>query len=200
MSNERRRAQLFGAYERNQPALTVEIARLHLAAEPEDRSALLMYAEALTDLSRYGEARAAAERALAMSPADEPARRASALRLIGRLHEARSELREAEGYYREAMAAAPVHASAYIHLGGMLARNGRLEEAEALHRQAIACAEGAIGEAFLNLGLVQRARGDYVGALTSLREALRLDPADVTTQDALTDIEAVLFDFPAPDA
>ena len=194
MANERRRAQLLEAYERNQPALTIELARQYLATEPDDRSALLVFGEALTEVARYAEARAALERALALSQSDE---RLSALRLLGRLSDAQGRIGEAEEYYRAVIAAAPDHASAYVYLGAMLARAGRLEEAEQAHRQGIGCKDGAIGESYFNLALVQRARGDYVGALGSLRSALALDPEDSASQDALLDVEAVLFKFPA---
>jgi protein O-GlcNAc transferase len=200
MASDRRRAQLIAAFERDRPALTAELARLYLAEEPDDRSALLIYAEALTALARYELARTAAERALALAAPGEPARRASALRVLGRIHEAQAALPEAERYYREAIAAEPDHASAYLYLGGMLARRGRLDEAEPLHRRATECPDGAVDEAVLNLGLVQRARGDYVAALASLREAVRRDPTDGTAQHALADVEAVLFGFPAPEA
>lgn len=193
MSNDRRRAQLLEAYERDQPALTVELARLYLAEEPEDRSVLIIYGEALADMARHAEAHAAFEHALKLSAAGNGA---SVLRLLGRLYDARGELGEAERYYREAIADAPQHASAYIYLGAMLARMGRLDEAQALHLQATSCVDGAVDQAYLNLGLVQRARGDYLGALESLRHALTLDPTDSTAQDALLDLEAVLFQFP----
>ena len=191
------RQQFLEASNRDQPALTVELGRLHFAREPDDRTALILYGTALVGLARYAEARAAYEHALSLSPADE---RRRPLQLLGQLYDARYEAREAERYYREAIAAAPEHTSAYLFLGAMLARMGRLEEAEVVHRQATQCAVGDIDEAYLDLGLVQRGRGDYVGALASLRHALDLDPTDTDVQDALLDVEALLFQFPAPEA
>lgn len=193
MASERRLAQLLEAYERDQPALTVELARLYLADQPDDRAVLLIYGEALMGLARYGEGRSTFERALTLSA---PTQQTSVLRLLGRLYDARGELREAERYYHDAIAAAPTHASAYVYLGALLARTGRLDEAERIQQKAAACVDGAIDEAYLNLGLIQRARGDYVAALDSLRKAIALDPADTIAQEALLDIEAVLFEFP----
>ena len=43
---------------------------------------------------------------------------------------------------------------------------------------------------------VRRALGDYVEALECFRRALAIDPLDTTAQDALLDIEQVLFEFP----
>jgi tetratricopeptide (TPR) repeat protein len=200
MATADRRAQLLEAYEQGVPALTVELARLHLAAEPDDRSVLLILGDVLLDLGRHTEAQSVLERALALSPPSEPHRHASALRLLGQLHERRGEDREAETCYRQAMASAPEHASAYIHLGALYAQRGRLAEAEAIHQRATRCAEGAVDEALLNLGLVRRARGDYLGALESLRAALALDPEDETARSALRDVETVLFRFPLAEA
>jgi len=56
-------------------------------------------------------------------------------------------------------------------------------------------------EAYLNLGLVQRARRDNFGALTSLRQALAVDPDYSEAKVALADdIERVLFEFPSTEA
>ena len=193
MSNDQRRSQVLTAYREGQPALTIELARLYLETEPEDRTLWVIYGQALSDLARYAEARSAYERGLALTPEDE---RAPVFRLLGELHEARSELREAERYYRDAIALAPDHPSAYVYLGGMLARNGRLEEAEAIHRRGTQCVDGPTDEAFFNLGLVQRARRDYLGALASFRRAVELDPQYEEAIEAIRDLEAVLFEFP----
>ena len=192
MSSAKRREQLLEAHERDQPAVAVELARLYLADSPDDRSALLLYGDALADLARYAEARAAFERALALS---EPTQRALVLRHLGRLYDQRGELREAERYYREAISSSPQDGTAYIYLGAMLARAGRLEEAEVLHREATECTSGDIDEAYLNLGLVQRGRGDYFGALKSLRQALALAPPFGEEKNPFVDIERAL-EFP----
>jgi tetratricopeptide (TPR) repeat protein len=195
MTSTPRREQVLAAYTDDHPGLTLELARAYLSRDPDDRTVLLIYGEVLTTLRRLPEARVALERALELSEFDQ---RHAALRLLGQLHDAAGRIAEAEDAYQAAIAARPTHASAYIYLGGMLARFGRLEEAEAIHRRATTCIDGAIDEAFLNLGLVQRARGDYLGALASLREAQSRDPDDPGTAAALRDVERLLFDFPAP--
>ena len=193
MSSDQRRSQVLGAFKSAQPALTVELAQLYLETEPEDRHLWLIYGQSLSELARYAEARSAYERALALTPEDE---RAPVYRLLGQLHEARSELREAERYYRDAIALAPDHPSAYVFLGAMLALNGRLEEAEGIHRRGSECSDGPTDEAFYNLGLVQRARRDYFGALASFRRAVELDPDYEEAREAIRDVEALLFEFP----
>jgi tetratricopeptide (TPR) repeat protein len=71
-----------------------------------------------------------------------------------------------------------------------------LDEAGVVHAEATRLPEGATEEAWLNLGLVRRALGDYVEALECFRHALAIDPLDTDAQDALLDIEQVLFEFP----
>jgi tetratricopeptide (TPR) repeat protein len=96
----------------------------------------------------------------------------------------------------QAIDARPEDATAYIYLGVMLAKNGQLDEAEALHRRTTACADGCLDEAYLNLGHVLRAKDRYLDALECFRAALRRDPLYEAAQEALADIEQVLFQFP----
>jgi tetratricopeptide (TPR) repeat protein len=175
------------------PALTVELGKLYLAEYPDDAWALIYFGMALQDLARYAEARAAYERALALLPPEDHER---IYRQLGLLDQDQGSLRTAEDWYRQAIEARPSDATAYIYLGAMLAKNGRLDEAEACHRKATECLDGCIDEAYLNLGYVLRAKEQYLDALQCFREALSRDPLYTEAQDALEDIEQVLFRFP----
>ena len=187
--------QLLDAEHAAQPALAIELARRYLARWPEDRPALMAYGNALTSLARYAEARAVFDRALSLAADDMG--RGLTCNYLGHLARARFEVHEAEQWYRKAAALRPFDAGPRIFLGALLAKAGRLEEATAAHEEATRCPEGALEEAWLNLGLVRRARGDYVGALECFRRTLEIDPTDVEAQDALVDLEQVLFAFPA---
>jgi tetratricopeptide (TPR) repeat protein len=184
---------LCAAAEHRQPALTIELARRYLDKEPDDPRALLHLAAALRDVARYDGAHAAYERLLASLSSDA---HAVVWRQLGQLEEARSQLALAEGWYRRAIEARPLDATAYIFLGSMLAKAGRLTEAEQWHRRATECVDGCLDEAYLNLGFVLRARGEYIEALECLREAIRRDPDDPDAKEALADVEQVLFHFP----
>jgi tetratricopeptide (TPR) repeat protein len=188
---------MIAAFKGDLPAVTAELARLYLAAEPDDRSALLIFGDALTSLARYAEARASYERALELSSLEQ---RLAPLRQLGHLYEARGEFHEAERYFREAIAAAPTDASAYVYLGALLTRSGRLEEAEDILVRGTMCVDGEISEVYYNLGLAQRGRRDYLGALDSLRHAVERDPDYALARNALADVERVLFQFPAREA
>jgi hypothetical protein len=63
-------------------------------------------------------------------------------------------------------------------------------------RRAITCREGCVGEAYWNLGLVVRAREQYLEALERFRAALAVDPDYTAAQEALVDVEQGLFNFP----
>ena len=174
-------------------ALTIELAKLYLAQFPDDAWALIYFGMALQDLARYHEARSAFSTSLAVMPPENHER---LFRQLGLLSQEESQFEEAEHWFRKALEARPDDATAYIYLGAMLAKNGRLEEAETWHRRAVACPEGCIDEAYLNLGYVLRAKEEYLEALECFREALRRDPLYEAAQVALEDMEQVLFRFP----
>lgn len=186
-------AQLIAAHDRGFPGLTVELGKRYLAKYPDEAWALIFYGMALQTLARYREARTAYDQALPLLPPEEHER---IFRQLGHLEEDQAHIPQAETWYREAIVAKPHDATAYIYLGGMLAKNGRLDEAEECHRQGINCSDGCIEEAYLNLGYVLRAKEQYLEALQAFREALARDPLDTATQEAIADMEQVLFDFP----
>lgn len=193
MSTSQLRRHLIDAHQRDEPALTIELALLCIAEEPADRTVLLIYGDALTSVARHSEALEAYRKALELSSGAECTRVELQL---AKLYDQWGKHTEAEGYYRGVIDNRPHHTSAYIYLGAMLARMGRLAQAEELHRRATVCADGELAEAYLNLALVQRARRDYLGALASLRKAIELDPQYEEAKDTLSDIQRVLFEFP----
>ena len=90
------------------------------------------------------------------------------LRLQGRIA-------EAEATARQAMALAPNHAGAVMHLGNALAAQSRLDEAEAAFGQAIALRPD-FAEAYNNRGLSYMRRGQVTAAEQDLQRALDLRP------------------------
>jgi tetratricopeptide (TPR) repeat protein len=185
--------QLMAAFEAGHPALSIELGKLVLAEEPDLVPALMIYGSALASVARHDEALAVFEHVLQVAPPESYRR---IYQEIGHIHRARGEPREAEVAYRRASAYAPLDASPYIYLGGMLAGLGRLSEAEELHRSATRCVEGCIDEAWLNLGFVLRAQGRYFEALECFRRVLALEADDATAAAAVVDLEQVLFEFP----
>jgi Flp pilus assembly protein TadD len=158
----------------------------------------------LINAGRTGEAVAAYERALAISP-----EHAEALRGLGDLAFVGGDLPAAAGFYGRVLAAAPSDAGATVKLGVVRMRGGQREEAVALFRKAIEL-EPRNGEALLymagamassgrpaeaipyfnralatgmktpvlfnGLGMTRLELGDEAGAAAALQQSLALDP------------------------
>ena len=87
----------------------------------------------------------------------------------------------------------PRNASGYIFMGVAFSAQGRLREAEQVLREATeTCYEGALYEAFLNLGLILLARERHEEAAESLREAIHLNAECGPAIKALRDVEQCL--------
>jgi tetratricopeptide (TPR) repeat protein len=86
----------------------------------------------------------------------------------------------------------PRDATGHIFAGALLARLGRLEEAEAMHRAGTGFVEGAVDEAWYNLGLVLRGQERHAEAAAAFERAVALDPADREYRRALDDMRAAL--------
>jgi len=180
--------RLRAAWNADLSALTVTRARQYLAHYPECGPAWHMLGVALTELARYSEAEQALWNAVRLCPSEL---RRIPLNSMGHFHAARGEVARAARWYQRAIDAAPKHASGYIFLGGLLARQGRLREAEKVHRQATeSCEEGCLDEALLNLALVLRAQERFDEAAACLQEAIRIDPDYADAKSVLRDVES----------
>lgn len=181
--------RLRAAYKADLPALTVARAREFVAEHPDCGPAWKMLGTALVELARHHEGEEALRRAIALCPPDKlwiP------LAEMGHMYKSRGDFRAAAAWYRKAIDARPEEASGHIHLGGVLARAGRLHEAEIAHRAATRCKDGCRDEAFLNLGLVLRALERHDEAADCFEAALRIDPKYQAAKRALRDVHRTL--------
>jgi tetratricopeptide (TPR) repeat protein len=80
------------------------------------------------------------------------------------------------GLYREAIAAEPRHAAAYINLGRLLHARGQLPEAEAAYRDGLTHS-GPDATLYFNLGLVLEDLQRPADAADAYRAAVREDPS-----------------------
>lgn len=182
--------RLKAAYDADLNSLAILRARRYLARYPDHGYPWYLLGSALRALARYDEAEEALERAIALCPDD---RRRILLCERGHLEGQRGEYERAADWYRRAIEAQPTHAAGYIFLGGILGSQGRLAEAEEVHRTAVeTCYEGCLDEAFLNLGLILRARERFDEAAECFREAIRLDPGYRDARRVLRDVEGCL--------
>ncbi len=171
-------------------ALTIRYGRRYLVDYPEHGPAWHIVGIALVELARYEEAEQAYAKALEFCP---PAKRRIPLGHIGHLFHNAGDLDQAAQWYQKAIDAAPEDASSYGYLGELRAKQGRFQEAEEAHRAAIACPEGCIDEAYLNLGFVLRALDRYDEAAECFREAIGLQPGYRAAKKALRDVERCMM-------
>src|SRR5436853_450840 len=127
---EQQLKKLIAAFGEGLPALTIELCRKYLSKYPDDDVALLYFGMSLQSLARYDEARKVLEDAMCLFPDDKLY---LVYRQIGLLYQVRSNLKEAELWFKKAIENCPDEAGNYIYLGAMLAKNGRLDEAEIYH-------------------------------------------------------------------
>jgi tetratricopeptide (TPR) repeat protein len=148
-----------------------------------DASAIVMlYADALVELGRTADAREAYKLALTILPLSRHRRICDALAALELSAECYSV---AEEYSRRAIALDPDHASGYIYLGVCYASTDRIADAEAQFLRATVCREGAIDEAWFNLGRVQSTRGRKTDGAISFGRALAIDPKYEEARKAL---------------
>ncbi len=167
------------------PALTIRYGRRFVLQYPDHGLAWLLLGIALVELARYEEAEQAFVKAIDLFPEDQ---RSIALGHMGHLFKMSGDFEQAAHWYRLGIETTANDATYYIFLGGALARQGRLHDAEEAYRVATRCSEGCIDEAFLNLGLVLRARERFKEAAECFREALRLDPEYQAARWAVRDV------------
>ena len=135
-------------------------------------------------MARYKEGAAALHKAIRLT---RPARRFLPYLYMGDLFREKGSLAAAERWYRKAVETNPKTTIGWIHLGAVLAKQGRYSEAKRCHRRAIKLGIEDVDEAYLNLGLVLRAEGDYKGAIRCFDKALELDPKYAEAKRAKAD-------------
>jgi tetratricopeptide (TPR) repeat protein len=167
-------------------ALTIRYGRRYLADYPDHGPAWMLVGVALVELARYEEAEQAFAKAIEFCPTEK---RQVPLSQMGHLFLEAGDYDQAAEWYRKAVDADPGRATYHIFLGAVLAKQGRFHEAESEHRAAIACPEGCIDEAYLNLGFVLRARDRFEEAAECFREAIRLHSEYRLARRALRDVE-----------
>jgi tetratricopeptide (TPR) repeat protein len=170
-------------------SLTIVRAREILEHDPDFGPVWQFLGNALIELARYDEAEYALSEAIRLCP---PERMRIPLAGMGHLFADRGDYPRAAEWYRKAIESAPDHAGGYIHLGGTLAREGRLDEAEMVHRAATRCKDGCLDEAHLNLGLVLLAQERFVEAAECFERALELDPDYREAKKALRDVRRTI--------
>jgi len=106
---------------------------------------------------------------------DDDTARADRLIAQGQAEEDRGAFTAAEGFFRQAVAAAPRHARAHLNLGNALKQQGRLQEAIDAYRAAVE-AQPQDAPAHCNLGVALALAGNAAEAQRRFELALQLAP------------------------
>jgi len=136
-------------------------------------------AQALTEIGRHDEAKAAARRALALKPDF-----AEAWNTIGNIHANLGETVEAAAAYRRVLALKPDFGIALVNLAQQLADLGELDEARRLLERALK-AEPKNDSAWNALGLVELNAKHFDPAISHFRKALAIAPGQVNAANNL---------------
>ena len=182
------RQRIHEANQNSQVATCVRLAENWLKHHPDDVLVMLDYAEVLKDMARYDESLELYHKIVELQPTFSK----WVYGLIGHLYRYKGDFPEAEYWYERARLEYPDDASAFIFLGAIQARQGKLDEAEATHRRATLCSEGQIDEAYHNLGLVLRGQGRLEEAAECFRKAIDIDPEYEDSIEALDDVETAM--------
>jgi tetratricopeptide (TPR) repeat protein len=167
-------------------ARVVERGAAVLASGADPSSVIMLYGDALEELGRTSEARDAFTLALTILPAARHRRVLDALAVL-ELHA--GSYAAAETYCERAIALDPDHASAHVYLGNVYSHTDRVADAELQFARATDCSEGAIDEAWYNLGGVQLKLGRTSEAESSFRRALAIDPDYELALEALASLD-----------
>jgi len=176
------------ADENREMALCRELCERRLAAYPDDAWVLYLYAGQLIELNSFTEADQVLQKAERLT---EPKLLHWVLCRRGALYEKMGNWGGAIDVYLDAHRLKPSEVGPLVFAAVTLHRAGRLEEAIEIAIKATQCSEGAIDEAYFNLGgfyLVQRR---YEEARTCYQRVLEIDPTDESSQRWLDDLEKV---------
>jgi tetratricopeptide (TPR) repeat protein len=166
----------------------IEVFNRYLTHRDEDMEARYFFGECLRRIGRRADAEAEFIRVL-KSDSSYSDRRIH-IRLA-QLYQDWGKHELAETYWAEACKSKAVHGWEWIMRGANLANWGRFDEAARCQRNALEIGDCDRDEAFLNLGFVKRATGDYVGAENAFREALAITPEYPHAIEALETLQGV---------
>lgn len=110
---------------------------------------------------------------------------------LGKLRSAQGRLVEAEKHFANALKLNPSTTATAIFLADCLFKQEKFDEAQNI-LLASTVAKGHLEELYLNLGLIERAKGNYLAARNYFIEALEAMPNYSDAQKALDDVQACL--------
>lgn len=181
--------QLFSAYDNGQFALALLRCRKFLAYVPDHYPTWIVLGSSYTEMHRYADAEKALTTALSRAP--KKGKYLSSVNL-GHLEESRGNLSLALKWYRRATRINSDNATAWVYCGHISFAQGSLKQAEKFNRRALRCKEGAIDEAWFNLGGALLAQDRLEEARECYVKAIAIDPKYGIAKKRLKDVELAM--------
>jgi tetratricopeptide (TPR) repeat protein len=179
----------FNAWQADEYAHALELCREMVRDFPDYPVGWLVHGIVLYELARYDEAEQVIHAAIEGLSGETLYH---GYQNLGHLYRQSGNYGEAEKWYRKAVELDPDNVGTQVFLGALLAQKGDLAGAEAVYREATRRANGAVDEAWLNLGLVLRAQERYEEALACFEKALELTPDYPEAKTGKVDMEKVI--------
>jgi len=108
------------------------------------------------------------------------------------LEDARGNYKDALDWFRKAARRRPSIADSWIYCGHIASKQGRLALWERYERRALQCSEGALDEAWHNLGGALLAQERLEEARDCYIKAIAIDPKYTSAKKRLKDVEQAL--------
>jgi tetratricopeptide (TPR) repeat protein len=191
MTSKERLDQICRADDAGMVARTRELCEAFLLDFPENGAVWIMLAENLKNLHLYEKAEAALDKAERWA-GDHRGRKRLVVLQRGHLLTARGDHHDAEKSFMKAHLLMPENAGSLIFAGVAAMQRGNLAKAAELLTEATRCPEGAIDEAYFNLGGVFLALRQYGEAAGCYTKALEIDSGNALYRKRLSDLETVL--------
>jgi tetratricopeptide (TPR) repeat protein len=178
------------AYREHRDGAAMELARVYLQHETDDAYMLYILGDTLRGIMRYGEAEYALLKSFDLAPNSRRAYPASRLAM---LYEVLGRFAEAEQQFAIVSMNREWKKFGWLWiLRGVNAMNREdLSMSEKCFRTALTLQNVDIDEAWLNLGLLQRAQRKYEESLQSFRKCLEIDPDCRIALECVASLESI---------
>lgn len=176
------------AFNQERFAITVELLTPYLRHRPEHAFAWLQFGRSLERIGLFFEA----EQALARADEFEENRPYS-LTALANFYKDLGQHELAETFYAKAIDHPESEQMGWIWIqrGTNFARWNHLDDAEKCHRKALELPNADHDEAWLNIGLILRARGRYDEAIAAFNRALEICPDYEEAKERLASLQGI---------
>ncbi len=163
--------KLLKAWDDNNTMLHHHYSREYTQIYPNDMYGWIALADILTSMALYSDAKKSLNKSLSICP---KGKEYQVYEQFGHFYKAKKSPGIAEKWYRRSVDEHERQTN-LIFLGALLAGQGRFNEAKKYHYKASKLNPESADEAYYNLGLINRAEGNYQEAITFFDKAISID-------------------------